>query len=168
MKAKAEQQRLYGLLPQGAFLRICRDDRAMWISNWPAKTADVQEILFRLNEMGFAAEVDGGLCRMDWSEEAWQQLLKTFDATLPPLPVKEKYHQAYALCRFWLLHPQPFAEEVLPVLRKVIKLAEGPEEQLLAAVKPLHEQAAMNWRETGFCAHAAGLVLAAWLKERSE
>lgn len=167
MKAKAEQQRLYELLPEGSFLRICRDDRAMWVSNWPVKTNDIPAIMTRLNEDGFVANVDGGLCYLDWPEEAWQQLLAEQSGKLPPFPSLEKYHHAYALCRFWLLHPQPFAEEMLPMLRRVIKLAQGPEEQMLAAVKTLYEQAAQNWRETGFCAHAAGFVLAAWLKERS-
>lgn len=167
MQIKAEQQRLYEALPEGCFLRVCKNDRALWISDWPRREQNPSETLDRLGKMGFNAWLEGGLCLLDWTQERWQEQLLPLEQKLPPFPAQERLHEAYALCRFWLLHPQAFSADMLPVLRRVVKLTQGPEELLLRAVRLLHAQAAEDWRQKGFCAHAAGLVLAAWLRERS-
>lgn len=167
MKAKAEQKRLYESLPSGCFLRMCRDDRAMWVSDWPRREPNPSGLLEPLKSMGFHAWLEDGLCYLDWTEEHWKEMLLPLDKSLPAFPKEERWHEAYALCRFWLLHPQVFSADMLPVLRKVVKLTEEPEEKMLKSVRSLYAQAAETWREKGFCASAAGLVLAAWLKERS-
>jgi len=104
---------------------------------------------------------------VDWTQEHWEKMLAEYPHHMPDFPKQEKYHAAYALCRLWLLHPAQRTEIVLPVIRRLLKLAQEPENILLAAVRPLHDQAAEQLRQGAGCAFDAGRILAAWIDERS-
>jgi len=169
MNLKTEQQRLYALMPVDVrcFVRVSDKDNALWISDLPRRLADCTEVQNRLKQEGFTAWLDTEtmLWYLDWTREYWQEKIAGLSPELPSLPVKEEYHEAYALCRLYLLHPSELETEHLPAVRKAIKLTAMQPGQRLRAVHLLHEEAANRLREGKSIAHAAGLVLAAWLNE---
>ena len=170
MKLKSEQKRLYESLPQDArcFVRVCDTDDALWISDLPRRMANVQQWENMLCNQGFACRLDTQtrLWYVDWTEERWEQMLVSYPDTLPEFPAEEKYHAAYALCRLWLLHPSARTPENLPMVRRMLKLTAEPEGKLLAAIAPLHAQAARCLRDGIPMAYDAGRILAGWLNER--
>lgn len=171
MRLKAEQRRLYALLPAEArcFVRVCDDDGALWVSDLPRRMVDCERLKATLRKEGFEVRLDGDarLWYVDWTEERWREMVGELPCELPELPEKDMYHEAYALCRFWLLHPAPLAQEHLPVLRRVTKLTAQPMQKLLRSVRVLHEKAAVQWRSGQTAACDAGRILAAWLNEHA-
>lgn len=169
MDLKAEQRRLYDLLPSQArcFVRICDDDSALWVSDLPRRYAACENLIVALADAGFAVTYDevAGLWYIDWTQEQWQKTLGDLPCKLPPFPEMEAYHEAYALCRLWLLHPAPLSDRVLPTVRRVVKWTAQPPQKLLSAVRALHEQAAAQLRIGHPVAYDAGRILAAWLDE---
>lgn len=169
MNLKAEQRRLYALLPSDAhcFVRVCGHDSALWVSDLPRKGVECAALPAALYQAGFEIRPDEAarLWYVDWTMERWQQLLKALPAECPALPAGEEYHEIYALCRLWLLHPAAFAPQQLPVLRRVVKLMAQPPAVLLRSVRALHEEAAVQLRQGKPVAHCAGALLAAWLAE---
>ncbi len=169
MKLKAEQQRLYALMPQESrcFVRVCDHDTALWVSDLPRRQADCTKTEKRLRQAGFTVRLDEESCLwyVDWTEEQWRAVLSGLPGELPALPDDEAYHEIYALCRLYLLHPSGLEAEHLPVLRKTIKITAMQPGKRLGAVRSLHEEAASRLREGKSIACAAGLVLAAWLRE---
>lgn len=172
MNLKSEQRRLYGLLPAGArcFVRICADDRAMWVSDLPRRMPECEALKAELQREGFAvcADDEARLWYVDWTKQRWMDILSALPETVPPLPTLEKDHGVYALCRLWLAHPAPLAEETMPALRRVCKLTADAPDQMRRAVRALHEEAAVQLRCGKPVAHAAGWVLAAWLLEHAD
>ena len=169
MNLNAEQQKLYALMPADVrcFVRVCDRDDALWVSDLPRRLADCSEAEKRLKREGFAVRLDADsrLWYVDWSRERWQQMLEGLSNEMPSLPSQEAYHEVYALCRLYLLHPSGLEAEHLPAVRRAIKLTAAQQGQGLRAVRSLHEEAARQLREGKNIAHAAGLVLAAWLNE---
>jgi len=169
MNLKAEQQRLFALMPAEAhcFVRVCDHDAALWVSDLPRRLADCSAVEKQLKQEGFTAFLDAEamLWYLDWTQEYWQKKLDELPQELPSLPVKEERHEIYALCRLYLLHPSALENEHLPALRKATKLTAAQPGQRLRAVRSLHEEAAWRLREGKSIAYAAGLVLAAWLSE---
>lgn len=169
MILKSEQQRLYALMSEGSrcFVRVCDHDAALWVSDLPRRMVDCTENVKRLNAEGFSVRLDDKSCLwyIDWTEERWQAVIAGLPKELPALPVNENYHEAYALCRLYWLHPSEWNEEHLPTLRRTLKLIENQPGAMQRGIRALHEEAAIRLREKKTIAHAAGRVLAAWLKE---
>ena len=171
MKLKSEQTRLYESLPQDVrcFVRVCDDDSALWVSDLPRKQSSCYEMTGRLHEEGFRMWLDekSKLCYMDWTMERWQEEISSLPQGCPRFPAQEEYHEAFALCRLWLMHPSELEEAHLPMLRRVVKLTAEPPVKLLRAVRGLHEAAAAQLREGKTVSYAAGRVLAAWIHEHA-
>ena len=172
MNLKSEQRRLYGLLPEHAhcFVRICADDRALWVSDLPRRMPECGALKAELEREGFniCADDEAQLWYVDWTKQRWIEILSELPVTLPPLPVQEKDHGVYALCRLCLLHPAPLAEETMPALRRVCKLTAETPDKMRRAIRALHEETALQLRRGKPVAHAAGRVLAAWLLEHAD
>lgn len=171
MNLKAEQQRLYKLLPEETrcFVRMCDDDRALWVSDLPRRHGHDGETADRLQKAGFSVCHDekDGLWYIDWTSETWQRILAVLPDSLPVFPAESEYHEIYALCRLWLLHPAPFSETPLPVLRRVVKLTAQPKFKMVRAARPLYEEASVQLRLGEKNCSAAGRVLAFWLSEHT-
>lgn len=169
MILKSEQQRLYALMPEGSscFVRVCDHDAALWVSDLPRRMDDCTETEKRLNQEGFPVRMDekSRLWYIDWTEERWQTVIDGLPKELPALPADEACHEVYALCRMYLLHPSEWNEEHLPTLRRTLKLTESQPGAMQRGIRALHEEAAIRLREKKTIAHAAGRLLAAWLKE---
>ena len=166
MDLPSEQARIYELL--GGFVRVDRSDEALWISDLPRRMENVQDLGKKLLEAGFACRLDGKtrLWYIDWTERRWEEMLAPYPHALPPLPAADRLHPVYALCRLWMLHPSDRTPENLPMVRRVLKLMNEPEEKLLASVAAMHAQAAANLRSGIPSAYDAGRLLAGWLRER--
>ena len=172
MILKTEQQRLYALMPAQArcFVRVCDGNDALWVSDLPRRIPDCTRVEEQLLAEGFAVRLDEAsrLWYVDWTMERWQKWADDLPCGIPALPQKEAYHEIYALCRLYLLHPAGWEDEHLPTLRKVLKLTESQPGQMLRGVRALHEEAAARLREKKTIAHAAGRMLAAWLCEKGK
>lgn len=167
MILKSEQQRLYALMPEASrcFVRVCDHDDALWVSDLPRRMDDCTETEKRLNAEGFSVRLDekSRLWYVDWTEERWQALLAGWPRELPALPADEAYHEAYALCRLYLLHPSDWEDGHLPAMRKALKLTESRPDPMQRGMRSLYEETAVRLREGKTIAHAAGRILAAWL-----
>lgn len=172
MNLTTEQRRLYGLMPARArcFVRLCRADDALWVSDLPRRLPEWRDTARRLEAEGFTCRLleKERLLTVDLSGEAWARAVEPLPMGIPPLPSRDALHPLYALCRIWLLHPCAWADEPLPVLRRVVKLTAGPEEALMRAAPQLHQAAAQSLREGTPCAYSAGRWLAQWLMEKEE
>lgn len=172
MNLTNEQRRLYGLMPEQArcFVRLCRTDDALWVSDLPRRMPQWEETAKRLEAEGFAWQMrpEDALLAIDLSREAWARAVQALPVAVPPLPSRDSLHPVYALCRLWLLHPCAWEDEPLPVLRRVAKLTAGPEKAVLRQVPGLHQMAAQSLREGAPCAYHAGRWLARWLLEKEE
>lgn len=168
---KAEQQRLRDALPEDVrcFVRVCRTDDALWISDLPRHAAITDALVDGMTQQGFCCRLDekSRMWYVDCTLLRWQDLLGPLP-TEAAFPALERYHAAYALCRLWLSHPAELNEQSMPLLRRLAKLTAGPEDQLLDAVPVLHQTAAMHMRMGVPSAYGAGLMLADWLNERKE
>lgn len=172
MRLKSEQQRLYLAIAQEVrcFVHICAEDEALWVSDLPRRTEQYGEIVKSLEALGFSCRIDveKQLCYVDWTQEKWQELFKAEPAHIPPLPRAQRYHEAYALCRLWLLHPAEQTRENLAPVRRLLKRMEEPEQRLLDEIGFFYREAAVRLREGKPAAYDAGRLLAGWLMERSE
>lgn len=170
MHLPAEQRRLHDLMPARCFVRVCRTDDALWVSDLPRRFSQWRDTVRTLETAGFRCRLrrEDGLLSVDLSEGAWLCAVQSLPDSLPVLPAREALHPVYALCRVWMLHPCAWADEPLPVLRRVTKLTSGSEDALLRAVPKLHQEAAQSLREGGPCAYGAGRWLACWLAEKEE
>ena len=170
MNLKSEQRRLYDLLPVEArcFVRICDNDSALWVSDLPRKYEASEKLLPVLNEAGFSVWQDeqSRLWYLDWTQERWIELLKTLPQSMPALPEREEYHEAYALCRLLIAHPAVLQKSHMPMLRRFIKLTAEKPAKLLQAVRGLYEENAVCLRNGTGVSYSAGCVLAAWLGEQ--
>ena len=171
MMLKAEQKRLYDRMCGKAhcFVKVCDDDSALWVSDFPRRHENCHEWIVELQAEGYCVRLDEKtkLCYLDWTIERWQERIASLPQKVPPLPEEEMYHETFALCRLWMMHPEAFEAAQLPVLRRVVKLIEGPPEKLLHAVRNLYEEAAVQLREGRPMTYAAGRALAAWLCEHA-
>lgn len=167
MNLKAEQQRLYELMPEDTrcFVRMCDDDRALWVSDLPRRRGHDAEVAECLQKAGYSVCYDEqtGLWYIDWTSETWQRILAVLPNSLPAFPAESEYHETYALCRLWLLHPAPFSETPLPILRRVVKLTAQPKIKMVRAAQSLYEEASVQLRLGKIVCSAAGRVLACWL-----
>lgn len=168
---KAEQQRLRHALPDGVrcFVRVCRTDDALWISDLPRHMEMTVALEQALKKQGFCCRLDekSRMWYVDCTLQRWQELLAPLP-TEAAFPALERYHPAYALCRLWLSHPAELNEQSMPLLRRVAKLTMETEERLLDAIPALHQTAAMHLRMGVPSAYGAGRMLADWLNERKE
>ena len=171
MQLKAEQRRFYQLLPAEArcFVRVCDGDAALWVSDLPRRMSDCDQSLPVLKEAGFlvTADATNGLWYIDWTMERWQAYLSSLPEWWPTLPENDQYHEAYALCRFWLLHPAPLSEQNLPMARRVVKLTAQPAAKMLSAVRLLHQKEAEQLRQGQPVAYPSGRILVNWLYEQA-
>lgn len=161
----AEQRRLYDQLPARprCFVRVCRTDDALWVSDLPRRSADWRETAQKLRGFVWRLEEASQLLLLDWPTEAWERALASLPERLPALPAREALHPAYALCRLWMLHPGARTEDGMRLLRRVVKLTDGPEQALLREIPLLHQNAAASLRKGAPCGYDAGRWLAGWL-----
>lgn len=151
------------------FLRLNDGDDALWVTDWPMRaTGEVAQVIDALAQikLGCRTEHSPRLWKIDFFHEGYQALLHGLPQTPPPLPMDDSLHPALALCRLWLSHPAPFEKQPLPPLRRVLKCTCQPRAVMLRAISGLHEQTAVQLRNGGCISHAAGRVLAQWLKEQ--
>ncbi len=171
MNLKAEQRRLYALMPEDArcFVRVCDDNGALWVSDLSRRYSGCLEMAAKLKSEGFRMKLDeeAQLCYLDWTLERWQEEIAKLPQECPGLPAQEEYHEAFALCRLWLTHPAELEEAHLSTLRCVVKRTAETPDRMLRTVRSLYEEAAMQIRKKKTVAHAAGRVLAAWLYEQT-
>lgn len=170
MNLKAEQQSLYELLHEDTrcFVRMCDDDRALWVSDLPRRIGNDFETSERLQKAGFSVCYDAknGLWYIDWTSETWQRFLAASPDFMPAFPSESEYHEIYALCRLWLLHPAPFDENQLPILRRIVKLTAQPKVKMVRAARSLYEEASVQLRLGESVCSTGGRVLAFWLCEQ--
>lgn len=171
MNLKAEQQRLYALMPAEArcFVRLSDHNDALWVSDLPRRTNVHDETADQLRQAGYDVKLDqtARLWLIDWTGDRWQELLAGLPENCPSLPDEEALHEAYALCRLWLMHPSALNEEHLPMLRRIVKLTAQPKDRLIRSIRALHEETAVLLRRKKSLPHAAGRVLSAWLLEQT-
>ena len=172
MNLKAEQKRLYESMPKDTrcFVRICDTDQALWVSDLPRRMPDAAQLSEKLSAQGFVCHLDENtrLWYIDWTAQRWEEMLSACPGSLPEFPLEECYHAAYALCRLWITHPSDLAPAAMPAVRRMLKLVQQPEEELLKSIASLHEEAAVQLRTGQPVAHAAGWILAQWLNERRQ
>lgn len=166
MMLKSEQRRLFALMLENArcFIRLCDDDCALWVSDLPRRTDELPD----LTAHGYLCTLDEN-CRLwyiDWTEKRRCEMLQTLSGQLPPFPKHEKHHEAYALCRFWLMHSGVWDDRTAPLIRRVLKLTAQSDDQLLRAIPALHGMAAEMWRNGRVSAYPAGQILCDWLKRK--
>ena len=166
---KTEQQRIYERMRSlGArgFLRVCREDDALWVSDAARRECSLPEIIGALENDGIRSRIDGrtGLWYLDWSDTRWEVFVGGLPSQPPAFPKDERLHDVYALCRLYLAHPH--AQKNLRPLRSVLKLLEGPEEQLLQDVPQMMQEAARCIRQDQPAGYETGRLLAAWLMEK--
>lgn len=168
--AAAQAALFEGLNASGGscFVRVCRDDGALWVSDAPRLGMALSPFKARLEEQGVAVLPDAlnGLWRLDWTLEMWQRRLEPLPHTPPPLPVDADLHPAYALCRLMLTHPSPLERQPMAMVRRVAKLT-AKEEALKRCVPALHGLCAQRLRKGEPLPSAAGAILAAWLAEKA-
>ena len=158
-----------------SFVRISRLHHALFTADLPRHTAvDAQERLRGLLcAQGFvcASDAERGLWHIDLSVQRYAALLVPLPVLCPSLPGQTALHPAYALCRLLLLHPAPFCRQPLAPLRQMLKLtSQNKPSRMLhprhaRTLQELHEQCAILLRQKETLPHAAGAVLAAWLRE---
>ena len=166
---KTEQQRIYERMRSlGArgFLRICREDDALWVSDAARRECRLAEIIAALEREGIDSRIDAenGLWYLDWSAARWEAFADELPLQPPALPEAEELHEAYALCRLYLAHPH--AQRNLRPARRLLKLVDGPADRLLKEIPAMTEQAAQNIRQGLPAGFEAGQLLAAWLMEK--
>ncbi len=147
----------------GCFLRVCRDDGALWVSDAP-RLAITPQAPPAFAALGVACVLDGRsrLWRLDFTTERWESEVAGLPPVPPPLPACDAVHGAYALCRVLLAHPCELSAQPLGPLRRVLKA--GPQ-GMEDVARLLREETALRLRQGRPVAHAAGRVLAAWLQE---
>ena len=168
MNLKSEQQRLFALMPTDAhcFVKLCDDDRALWVSDLPRRTADLPD----LDAFGYHGVLDeqSRLWYIDWTEKRRQALMADLPVQLPAFPDEECYHEAYALCRLWMSRPGEWNADTAPVIRRMLKLTAQKDNQLLKAVPAFTGLAAEAMRLGKPSAYPAGQILCEWLNRRKE
>ena len=166
---KKEQAEVFELLQSCGnccFLRQDQSDNALWVTDYPRRNTQQQVMRELLKKHGIDCCVDekNSLWHLDWSAPKWEETVNALPEHIPPLPAREKLHEAYALCRLWLLHPGK-AEDLRPA-RRLLKLGTETEEKLLHGITAMHEAAASALRGEGHGAYTAGRIMAAWLIEK--
>ncbi len=156
---KTEQEQLYQLFCQRnarCFLRVDQSDEALWVTDLPRRSQEKDAWRETLKQHGVRCMEDpAGLWHLDWTEAEWERRMALLPTEMPKLPDEENEHDAYALCRFGLLHPAPADRESRFFLRKVLK---GKSD-----LRTLHETAAEALRAGQPIAYDAARVLAATL-----
>ena len=165
---KKEQGEIFELLQMAGgncFLRMDQSDDALWVTDFPRQNTHHHAVLKQLELHGLncCADEKNSLWHLDWDATRWEELAKDLPQQIPSLPVRERYHDAYALCRLWMRSEN--VKDFRPA-RRLLKLMTEREEKLLRAITAMHENAAAALRngEQGAC--MAGRILAAWLIEK--
>ena len=170
MKLKTEQSRLYALFPKETrcFVRVCDDDLALWVSDFPRKTENCAGTAGMLREAGYEVLHDqtARLWYIDWTDAYWLQQLESLPEEIPPFPFDDEYHEAYALCRLYMNHSAGFDHGQLATLRRILKLQLETMPKSKRDIRALYEQAALQLRNGQKLPFAAGKLLAAWLNEQ--
>lgn len=160
MDLQSEQARIYDVL--GGFLRVDRSEDALWISDYPRRTADTAEAVKLLAQMGVQCATDqkNGMWHLDWTREKWSEVLLALPCRLPPFPEDESVQDCYAFCRYALLRPSATTDESLRFVRMILKGT--------VQIRFVHEQCVARERSGHHAAYDAGRLLAAtlWEKER--
>lgn len=168
MNLKAEQQRLFSLMPESArcFVKLCGDDRALWVSDLPRRTDELP----MLEAAGYECHLDekSRLWYIDWTQDRREAMMANLPRQAPAFPQDERCHDAYALCRLWLRHPGEWNDDTAPIIRRVLKLTAQKDEKLLAAIPALTGAAAEQLRLGKVSAYPAGQILCEWLNRRKE
>lgn len=152
---------------RGCFLRLSRDDRALWVTDFPIRQKETAEAEEALRMMDVEWEPDGasGLWRLNWTPAGWRRALAPLPKEPPPLPSEETLHPAYALCRLLLCHPAPLEVQPMERLCQMAKAAQGPMEALTRMLPAFHSDAAKRLRMGQPLPFDAGRILAARIAE---
>ncbi len=166
---KRTQEAIYGALradgAKSCFLRLSRDERSLWVTDFPRRqenTAGVEATL-RMMDIECALDETSGLWRLSWTLAGWKRVLASLPKLPPSLPLVEKLHPAYALCRLLLCHPVPLEEQPMERLCQMAKATQGTEDALFRILPAFHSDAAKRLRTGQALPYDAGRILAAWL-----
>ena len=167
------RDRAFALLWQAngaCFLHDAREDDALWVTDLPARTAELEGVRASLNALGVTCRLDASrrLWRLDPSCERYAEALAKLPNEPPPFPNDDRLRPAYALCRLLWLHPAPLAAQPMEPIRRVIKLSQGATDPMLRAVPRLHAECAALLRERLPLPHAAGRVLSLWIQKEEQ
>lgn len=152
---------------EGSFLRLSRDDQALWVTDLPRRRVPLDEAEALLNALNVECALDErtGLWRLNWTLAGWMNALASLPTEPPALPKEDELHPAYALCRLLLFHPAPLERQPMERLCQMAKLAQGPREALMRSLPACYGDAAARLRLGQPLPSAAGRILASWLKQ---
>jgi len=153
-----EQAQLHKKLG-GGFLKLDKDDSALWVSDLPRRNADLQSVQKALESAGIRCRLDkkSRMWHLDWAEERWERFLAALPKECPSFPQNESLHEQYSFCRFALAHPCASTQEGLKMVRALLKGETN--------IRKMHEHAAQMLRSGQPVAYGAGRVLAAMIME---
>jgi len=118
---------MLGVLGKPFFLRRCKDDDHLFVSDLPRRTphAALAVILLSLESSGFVGTIvpEENLLYIDATLARYESLLEDLPNATDTLvlPHDDALHPAYALCRLLLHHPAPLHQQPLAPLRRVLK-----------------------------------------------
>lgn len=150
------------------FLRISLDDRALWVSDLPRKTAF----------SGDTAALPDGLCCfvddasrllcIDLSAETYGVLSDGFAGVMPSYPDNADDLPDYRLCRLLLSHPAPLSLQPMELNRRVLKLLFHPKLYKANETEAVYSQCAQLLRRKMPLPYFGGCLLAARLSQKGD
>lgn len=166
---RAAQQAVYQMISSihpRAFVRLCKEDCALWVSDLPRHCSEMQ--LIRNADFHSWVDTERNLLYLDWSEETWKRQINMLPETLPLFPQNEKLHDAYALCSLLMAHPGQYSQTELPFLRKMLKTIFASPHKMAQCCNEMREETASMLRKGDKTPYSVGRLLASWLKEKED
>lgn len=126
------QDEIRAHLRGAGFLRRDRDARALFITDYPQRSADAPDVLAALVRAGFDAADENGLWRIDLSPARQKALMDSLPRRALPEHVPEDMLPLLSLCRSLLSQGDvPAAAQPWPVIRQtLLLLAAGDRKRL--------------------------------------
>lgn len=134
------RREIRALAPEG-FLRRDMGGDALFISDYPRRSAQKDAVTERLREAGFVVLEENGLAHLDGNIEKYRSFMAQFPAPAPVTPTEENL-RLYALARRLERAGTDGDEQPLPLIRLTFKYldAEDPD-GLLRLLPPLLAEA---------------------------
>ena len=165
------QQEVYTILTNCAqehhfFLKRNNDERALFISDYPRRAKAIAKAENLLRSHGYVlTQQNADLWHIDMTVTKYARCMPVEQELR--FPICEKWHEAYALCRFLLLHAQEDREETLPLVRSMMKTMMVGEKEVLQHVSQWHERAVYLQRTKQPLSRFAFLLLTHYIQERN-
>ncbi len=171
MRNPLPAQELRRILGKQGFLRLCGQDRYLFVSDAPRRVSKetLERIQHTMREHGFSAETDSAnlLC-IDLQPARWRELLDSFPRVVGmPFPDDERLHGVYALARLLSRHPAEFELQPMELIRMALKQY-GRKDGLIALAPRMHARCAEKLRRGEPLPSGLSHVFYTWLGERTE